>query len=242
MPAVAGRLYSKTFIWTGDPNSAPVNAGGPVPTQLVETPVQFLPWRSTTITRIGDPNAAPVVSPPTPAPIVVQQEQPPQPRTTIILGAAGADFYFSGPLVSTPIPQRSWAPPAIIIRQLQDGAATPQGGPVPTTLIVTSPRGPAPLPDVIALVAAPAQAPFVAPSPAIIRTALPGVRRWQVIITRPPTVPAPTAPDVCTPTQLELDAHAASLTLDDHAAGVALDAHQSGLTLDDHGSGLTLDC
>jgi hypothetical protein len=66
------------------------------------------------------PASAAVVSA-TPAPVIVQPPDQLPWRGQVILAAASVDISFGAPLVSTPIPQRSWAPPQIIIRQLQDG-------------------------------------------------------------------------------------------------------------------------
>jgi hypothetical protein len=66
----------------------------------------------------------------------------PQPRPAVLLAASAADIYISGPVIATPLPQRPQAPPAIIVRQLQDGAVTPASPPAFPTVVTTGPQPP----------------------------------------------------------------------------------------------------
>jgi hypothetical protein len=126
----------------GDPNAASANTSGPVPSEIVVSPA-VSPWRSpTVVARIGDPTSAPAVTAGTPVPIVVQPAVQPQPRPAVLLAASAADIYISGPVIATPLPQRPQAPPAIIVRQLQDGAVTPASPPAFPTVVTTGPQPP----------------------------------------------------------------------------------------------------
>lgn len=204
-----GRLYSKTFIWQGDPTSAP-----PPP---------------------GDANR----------PVLLVQPQPrPSQRGQVTIGAAPAAIPFGGPLIVAPIPQRPRAGQAIIVRQLQDGAAAQQSGPVPTALVVTRPQRPVPG-EVFVFAAPPEQTRADTPTPVLFTRTVPpaGLRTGWVIIRLPAPEPSGPGepPDVETPTGLVLDAHENRLTLDAHLSQLVLDAHESGLTLDAHEMGLILD-
>jgi hypothetical protein len=247
MPAVQGRLYSKTIVLQGDPTSAPVNSGGPIPTQLVVTPVQSLPWRSTALTRIGDPNAAPVntsgpvpseivvssavtawrlptvvtrigdpnsapaVTAGTPAPIVVQPAVQPQARPAVLLAASSADIYISGPVVATPLPQRPQAPPAIIVRQLQDGAVAPASPPASPTVVATGPQSPI-RPQIIVWQQAQdgAAIPAGGPAPITLVVARPPASWWPPEILSLVAAPPP-APFVATPPPVIVPAQPAPL-------------------------------
>lgn len=69
--------------------------------------------------------------------MVIKPLQPRPFRGQVILGAAAADIYFSGPCIATPVPTRQPKSFVLTRRQLQDGATT--SGPASLRLVITRP-------------------------------------------------------------------------------------------------------